>query len=148
MGERAQQAEAYFAEGYNCAQAVMAAFYEGVGLDKDTAMLLTSSFGGGFARMREVCGAVSAMFMVVGLKSGFTSPTDQEAKLAHYQDLQALAGRFKEQAGSLLCRDLLDGDPHAQPDPASGKMSCQQLVGLAARLTEEALGEPATVSPA
>lgn len=139
MGERAKRAEAYFAEGYNCAQAVMAAFYEDVGLDKDTAMLLTSSFGGGFARLREVCGAVSAMFMVVGLKKGFAAPADQEAKMAHYQKLQDLASRFKEQAGSLLCRDLLDGDPHGEPDPNSGKLSCRQLVGLAADLTEEAL---------
>ncbi len=139
MGTGLQKAEALFDQGYNCAQAVFAAFHEDVGLDKETALMLTSSFGGGMGRLKEVCGAVSAMFMVAGLKYGYTVPDNKEEKLAHYQGIQALAARFKEKAGSIICRDLLDGDFHQKPAPGSDKLSCKQLVGLAAGLTEEML---------
>ncbi len=143
MGKRSQQAEALFEEGYNCAQAVFAAFYEDTGLDQETALLLASSFGGGMGKLKEVCGAVSAMFMVAGLKYGYSSPNAPDAKAAHYKGIQTLAERFKAEAGSIICRDLLDGDPHQGTAPGSGKLSCGQLVGLAAHLTEQMLEQDA-----
>ena len=55
-----------FLEGYNCAQAVIIAFSEELGLDKDTAAMLSCSFGGGMGQMRETCGAVTGMALVAG----------------------------------------------------------------------------------
>lgn len=61
MGNRSQQAIELFNQGYNCAQSVLGAFCEDLGIDFETALRLSSSFGGGMGRLREVCGAVSSM---------------------------------------------------------------------------------------
>ena len=67
MSEKSEKAKELFLSGHNCAQAVLAVFCEELGLDYDTAMKISSSFGGGMGRMKEVCGTVSAMFMAAGL---------------------------------------------------------------------------------
>ena len=81
----AEKARNYFLDGYNCAQAVLLAFADDFGLEKNTAVMLSSSFGGGMGRLREVCGAVSGMFMVLGLKYGYDSPENNEAKKELYK---------------------------------------------------------------
>lgn len=96
-----------FKEGYNCSQAVFAAFGDLTGMDEKTALTLSSSFGGGMGRMREVCGACSGMFMVAGLLYGYDSPTDKKAKTEHYERIQYLANEFKAKYETIICRDLL-----------------------------------------
>ena len=98
-----------FKRGYNCAQAVLLAFGDLTGLDEATALSISSSFGGGMGRLREVCGAVSGMFMVSGLLYGESTHLSHEEKAAHYARIQALAAQFREKNGSYLCRELLDG---------------------------------------
>ena len=100
-GERAKQ---LFMEGYNCSQAVLGAFCEECGLDFKTAMKMSSSFGGGMGRLREVCGAVSGMFMVAGLLYGYDDPKGQAEKTEHYERIQKLAQQFREENGSIVCR--------------------------------------------
>jgi C_GCAxxG_C_C family probable redox protein len=95
-----------FLEGYNCAQAVFAAFCDVTGYDKDTALRISSSFGGGMGRMREVCGALSGAFMVAGVLWGYSSLDDGEKK-DHYARIQEIANRFKEKHHTILCRELL-----------------------------------------
>lgn len=104
----AEQAREYFLKGYNCSQAVFAAFCDETKLDKETALKLASSFGGGMGKMREVCGACSGMFMVAGLLYG---PADGEfeTKAAHYAFIQDMANRFKQRNTFLRCKDLLGG---------------------------------------
>jgi C_GCAxxG_C_C family probable redox protein len=106
--EHVTKARELFESGYNCSQAVFGAFSDLTGLDIDTAMKLSSSFGGGMGRLREVCGAVSGMFMVLGMLYGYSDPDDKEAKSEHYKRIQALAGEFKQIHGSIVCRELLD----------------------------------------
>ena len=92
-----QIAEQNFLDGYNCTQAVVAAFADELGVDKDTLIKIASSFGGGFGRLREVCGAVSAMGIIVGLVEGCDfSKAGQDAKSAQYAAVQRLAGEFKD----------------------------------------------------
>ena len=69
-----------FSDGYNCAQAVAAAFSDVTGLDEKRSARMASSFGGGMGRMREVCGAVSGMLMVLGLLYGYDDPGDNGRK--------------------------------------------------------------------
>lgn len=72
---KAERARELFLEGCNCAQAVFLAFAEDK-LDRETALKIASGFGGGMAGMRDVCGAVSGMFMAYGLLCGRqTRPT-------------------------------------------------------------------------
>lgn len=108
MGKYSDKAVENFKQGYNCAQSVFLAFAEDFGFDKETALKLSSSFGGGMGRLREVCGAVTSMFAIAGLKKGYTSPTDDNAKMLHYELIQELAKSFKDKYKSIICRELLE----------------------------------------
>ncbi len=102
-----QAAAELFCSGCNCSQAVLVAFAEDCGMDKETAMRLSSSFGGGMGRLREVCGAVSGMFMVAGLLDGYTDTDPKDKKDAHYKLIQDLAKEFTDIHGTYICRNLL-----------------------------------------
>lgn len=134
-----------FVSGYNCAQAVAVAFCDVTGLKADEAAKLASSFGGGMGRMREVCGAVSGMLMVAGQLYGYDAP-DPSAQKAHYALVQALAGKFREQAGSIICRDILKNPP-SDPNPTPRteefyrQRPCARLVILAAQILDEYIAQ-------
>lgn len=141
-------AEELFLQGYNCSQSVLAAFSDEIGMNRETALKLSSSFGGGMGRLREVCGAVSAMFMIAGLKDGYSDPKDSIAKAKHYQRIQALAEQFKAENGSIICRELL-GLPNGPDQPVPEKRTqnyyqkrpCVELVKSAAKIMKEYLEE-------
>lgn len=150
--ERAQKAMALFKEGYNCAQAVFLAFADQYDMDEKSAARLASSFGGGFGRMREICGAVSGMGMVLGMLYGYDSPTDHEAKTLHYARIQELAGKFTEVNGSVVCKELLGLEkkegthiPEKRTVEYYKKRPCGELVGIAAAILEEYIREHSTV---
>ena len=132
-----------FEEGYNCAQSVFCTFAEELGLDLDTAKKLSSSFGGGMGRMREVCGAVSAMFMIAGIKYGYTEPNNLEIKAEHYIRIQELAKKFKEKNDTIICRELLGVDADDNPIPSARTKEyyetrpCERLIGEAAEIISE-----------
>ena len=150
MSKYEEKAIKLFKEGFNCAQSVFLAFDDVMGLDRSTALKLSSSFGGGMARMREVCGAVSGMFMVLGVLYGYDSPTDMEAKKAHYAFLRDVADKFKAENGSIICRDIL-GDPEhgGAPEPRTDsyykKRPCAEYVGMCAKIVEEIILEKGIV---
>lgn len=144
MSKHSDQAAALFHEGYNCAQAVLAAFCDDTGLDFETALKISSSFGGGMGRLREVCGAVSGMLMAAGMIYGYDSPTDKAAKTAHYRRVQELAERFRAQNGSIVCRELLGlsqkPDSPVPEDRTEGyykKRPCAELVRQAAEILDD-----------
>lgn len=137
------KAEELFVEGYNCAQAVALAFSDKTGLDKETTLKIASSFGGGFGRLREVCGAVSGMCMVAGLLYGYDDVSDKNAKMNHYALIQELAGKFSDEAGSIVCRELLGKKGKENPMPEERTKEyyktrpCARMVGLAAKIMQE-----------
>ena len=140
------QAAELFLSGYNCAQAVAVAFSDVTGLDADFFARMASSFGGGMGRMREVCGAVSGMLMVAGLLYGYDSPSDDAAKKAHYGLVQDLAGQFREQVGSIVCRDILKNPPSdPTPSPRTAEYyrqrPCARMVVLAAQILDRYIEE-------
>ena len=106
---------ANFLEGYNCAQAVLLAFAEDAGLEKNTALRLASSFGGGVGGMREMCGALSGACMAAGLLFGYDSPDAKEEKAAHYARIRTIADAFRAEFGTILCRDILGLGAHPKP---------------------------------
>jgi len=142
-GPYARKAMELFKEGFNCAQAVFLAFEDLYPIDRNTALCLSSSFGGGMGRMREVCGAVSGMFMVAGILYGYHDPEAHEEKTAHYARIQELAKAFSEETGSIICRELLGLDhksdkpePEKRTDAYYRKRPCGEMVGLAASILE------------
>ena len=145
--QRRQAAINYFKAGYNCSQAVIAAYIDVIGIDFEKAMMLGSSFGGGMGRLREVCGAVSGMFTVIGLLKGYSSPSDPEAKKEHYALIQYLAKQFSQKNGSIICRQLLSLNtsgadipvPEARTEQYYKKRPGAELVGDAAEILAEYL---------
>ena len=135
-----------FTKGYNCAQAVAAAFGDVTGLDEKTAARMASCFGGGMGRMREVCGAVSGMLLVAGLLYGYDDPGATKEKQALYAQVQAMAGQFREEMGSIICRDLLE-NPLSDPNPTPRTEQfykdrpCARMVAAAARIMEDFIEE-------
>ena len=133
-----------FMQGYNCAQAVAVAFCDLTGLEEKQAAKMASAFGGGMGRLREVCGAVSGMLLVLGILDGYDDPTDDAAKKALYSRVQALAREFREENGSIICRELLDNPP-ADPNPTPRtadfytQRPCARMVLTAARILDEYL---------
>jgi len=141
-------AKGYFEEGCNCAQAVLLAYAPECGLDRDTALRLASSFGGGFSRLRELCGAVSAAGMVLGMLHGYTDLIDRSVKQRHYQRGQLFAQRFRESHQHLRCGDLLEGvtdrdglTPSDRTPAYYAARPCGQLVYDAAAILCDLLGE-------
>ncbi len=131
MSKHSDLARDLFKEGYNCSQAIVLAFSDETGLDKDTALKMASPFGLGMAKLREVCGAVSGMFMVVGLLNGFTDPKDKGSKSEHYKVIRKLAEKFQEENGSIICKELLgltgEKTPEGKPIMTK-KPPCKDLV--------------------
>ena len=112
------------------------------------AMKMSSSFGGGMGRLREVCGAVSGMFMVAGLLYGYDEPKNFEAKSEHYARIQELAGEYRERNGSIVCREILglgkgkdDPVPSRRTQEYYKKRPCPDLVAMAAAIMEEYIRE-------
>lgn len=132
-----------FRKGYNCSQAVLLAFSDITGLDERTALAVSSSFGGGMGRLREVCGAVSGAFMVAGLLWGGYDPNHRDAKAEHYKLIQRLAARMKEENGSIICRELLGLPGASAPVPEERtadyyrRRPCEAYIRTAARIIDE-----------
>lgn len=141
----AKKAMDLFKEGFNCSQSVFLAFEDMYKMDPKTALMLSSSFGGGMGRLREVCGAVSGMFMVAGVLYGYDDPKDYEAKKVHYERIQQLAKEFESRNGSIVCRQLLGLGEGKKDTPAPEKRTqeyykkrpCAELVGMAAAIMEQ-----------
>lgn len=141
---RADKAKDNFENGCNCCQAVFLAFLDETNMSQEDAMRLSAGFGGGFGRLREVCGAVSGMTMVLSNRFACTDPNDHEKKKELYALIQKAAGEFKEENGSIICRELLGlGKNNSSPVPEERtkeyykKRPCSELVRCAAAIAEK-----------
>ena len=139
--DRVSKARDLFSQGYNCAQAVFCAYSDLYGLDFETSLKISSGFGGGFGRMREVCGAFSGITMIAGLERESAEAFD---KAAVYEQIRLLADEFKKRNGSIICSELLDTKkspeshvPEKRTQEYMKKRPCPQIVEEAARIIEE-----------
>ena len=136
-----------FLTGCNCAQAVLVAFNDLTGLDADLAKKISCGFGGGVGRQREICGAVSGMIMAADLLYGYMDPGQEDIhKKAHYQLVQALCARFREETGSIICRDILKNPPSdPAPSPRTAEYyatrPCVRMVYTAAEILSRYIAE-------
>ena len=141
-----EKAAELFVQGYNCAQAVAVAFCDVTGLEPDFTAKISSGFGGGMGRLREVCGAVSGMFMVLSHLYGYDDPNADAEKKQLYARVQALGNKFRDINGSIICRELLDNpptDPNPSPRTARyyAQRPCVRMVMTAADLLDEFITE-------
>lgn len=152
LEERVEKAKRLFKEeGYNCCQAVVLAYNDLFGIDDDTAAALSSGFGGGMGRMREVCGSVSGMVMLAGLLTPAADPSIKVDRTRNYALVQEMAEEFRNINGSIVCKELLVLVPigsngsiiKESPEPSDRtpeyykKRPCEELVGISARIVGE-----------
>lgn len=146
---RGDKAKEYFLSGYNCAQAVALAFGDMIGMNSDTIARLTSGYGGGIGRMREVCGSVIGAAFVLSVLKGYSDPSDNDSKKALYEIIQKVGNEFKNQNGSVVCRELLglESKGFDSPTPSERtpkyykKRPCHELVKCSADILEQVLNE-------
>ncbi len=145
--DHSEKAAELFLSGSNCAQSVVLAFGDVTGLEPSFAARMSSSFGGGMGRMREVCGAVSGMLMVLGLVYGYDDPGEGDcSKRAHYKAVQEVSGKFREEVGSIVCREILKNPPSdPNPTPRTAEFyrqrPCARMVMTAARILDAYMEE-------
>lgn len=146
---RGDKAKEYFLSGYNCAQAVALAFGDIIEMDSSTIATLTSGFGGGIGRMREVCGSISGATFVLSALYGYDDPKDIDSKKDLYKIIQQLGTEFKNQNGSVVCRELLSLDSKGFDNPTPSernekyykKRPCHELVKCSADILEQIINE-------
>ena len=117
-------------------------------MDKKTALMTASGFGGGLGRLREVCGAVSGMVMVLNHLYGNHDISDKAAKDYHYARVQELLREFEAENHSIICRELLSGvktkpgnEPEERTKEYYATRPCLRHVGEAAMIVDELLRE-------
>ncbi len=143
-----EKAVALFKQGYNCAQSVFLAFEDMYDMDHDVAMRLSSGFGAGMGKMREVCGSLTGAFMAAGILYGYDDVADAEAKKKTYAMVRRIAGEFEKERGTIICRELLglkEGEDLAEPAVRTEEYyrtrPCAAVCGLAARILDEYISE-------
>lgn len=146
MVSRVERAVATFEAGYTCAQSVFVTYADLFGMDRETALKLSSPMGGGIGRMREVCGAVSAMALLAGLKEGNTDPSNEKGKENIYLLTRKMAEKFKERHETIICRELLgiegmeeSAKPSERTPQYYEERPCLKVIATAARIVEEML---------
>ena len=147
--ERRKMAMDYFLQGYNCSQSVLLTFSDVIEADPKMLKIITSGFGGGMGRLREVCGAFSGIVMMAGFISPACNPEIKEERTKNYALVQHFAERFRtENGGSVVCRDLLGlskSTSTESPEPSDRtaeyykKRPCPDIIGNAAKVVAEYL---------
>ena len=144
MTAHEEEARRLFYQGCNCSQAVFAAFSDLLGLEEAAALKMSASFGGGFGRMREVCGAVCGMTMAYSFLYGYSDLSEPGPKIENYRTVALMMERFREEMGSYVCKDLLgikeftyDPVPKPRTPEFYETRPCLKCVMTAARILDE-----------
>jgi len=140
----ADKAKAIYKEGFSCAPAVLAAYSEKFGLERDKALKIATGFGGGM-HLGQTCGAVTGAIMVIGLKYGKTKADDNKAKEKTFEITKRFADKFRARYGSIECKALLCCDittPEGLQEAKDKNLFttiCAEYVGTAAEILDEIL---------
>lgn len=142
--DRVQKALQLFNDGFNCSQAILAAFTNSTGLEEETALKVAAGFGGGIGQTGGACGALTGAVMVIGLHYGTGDCTDKTTKLEVYRKVRRLSEEYKFRAGSTICRDLLGFDMSTPEGQRMAKAPgafdrCDDFVRIAAEILVEML---------
>lgn len=107
---KSEQAVALHRSGSNCAQSVLCAFTDELGMDGAQAHRLSTGLGAGLGRRQHLCGAVNGAAMAFGAALGNETGADLEAKERTYAAVLAFVRDMEQEIGSLDCAKLLGVD--------------------------------------
>ena len=133
--KKVAQAMELHSQGYNCAQCVVLVFAEDVKLDRRLAETIAAPFGGGVAKMKEVCGCVSAMALLSGFIKENIGVDGKVDVMKTYDWTKCLADKFRNQCGEIVCKRLKGLEPGSTKPP----QPCKELIAAAVRLIGESI---------
>ena len=131
-----------FGGGFYCSQAILSAYCEEYGLDKETALKISCGLTAGMARLSSTCGAVTGAYMVISLKYGNCLLGDKDAIEKIFALIQEFDKRFIEKHSSTNCKELLGVDLRYGDKDLAGKQVkklCPCFVKDAAEILEAVL---------
>lgn len=131
-----EKSKAYFAQGFNCAQAVFASFAYKLGLNEEQALKIGGCFGSGM-RKGEVCGACTGALMALGLKYGQCEVADVESKQNTNNIAVEFLEAFEKENGSYMCKELLGCDI-STPEGVQFAIENNLFVELCPKMVESA----------
>jgi len=102
--EAVKKVRTYFDTGYNCAESILMIMQEYLGVDVDPKM--ATGFGGGIARKRAICGAITGSILVIDIKYGRNS--EKDGREPAYERTQKLWDMMEKKYGTVVCRELID----------------------------------------
>lgn len=146
---RASKAQELFYQGYACSQAVILAFSDLIDIDSEKLSKLVLPLGGGLGRLRQTCGAINSMSMVIGILFS-NSESNEENKNNTYAIVQELVNRFIKENKTINCAELLKqaelevqigGKAEERTSEYYKKRPCGKIVYSAAKILEEFLKE-------
>lgn len=141
--EKSQKASELFSQGYSCSQAVLAVYAEKYGMDEKVLFKISSSFGGGLAGKRDVCGAVTGALMVLGLEYGRTEAKDAQGKAKNYKHVNDYMSQFSEKYLTTNCGKLLEQIKESNKE-GNVKLSCNELVSETVKIIDKIMMENKT----
>ena len=104
--ERVAEIKDKHTRGYNCAQIVLCSYAEELGIDEEALFRISEGFGAGMGGMMQTCGAVTAMFMALGLANSSGDLQACDTKPQTMKKVRELAAEFEKKNGSIVCREL------------------------------------------
>ena len=122
-------------KGYNCAQAVLCTYCDLFQVDESVAYRIAEGFGAGMGARQATCGAVTGMFMVLGLmNSNGDIANAGGTKVDTYQLVREKAEEFRQKNSSVICADLLGvaGKPKLRSCDGCIEDACRILEGYMA----------------
>ena len=131
MSIKTEKAAQNHQKGYNCAQAVACAFSEEMGIDESIIFKMMEGHGLGMGCMEGTCGAVTAACIIAGAKNSTVEMGGPGSKGATYKISKEIVRRFKEESGSVICKELKGVETGTPAKP------CPDCVKDAARILEE-----------
>ncbi len=142
--DHSEKALDLFDTKFNCAQSVLTAFAEELGMAEDESLRVACAFGGGMGRQQQTCGAVTGAAMALGLKYGKGRNDSDDKKLLTYEKTVELFDEFSKLNGSTLCFKLLD-DLDMRNEEDLGiidqknlfYVNCRKYVADAVKITEQ-----------
>lgn len=117
-------ADKVLTDGYNCAAAVVLAYIDKHGLDRDFVLRITSAFGVGMGNTKETCGAATGGVILAGLLS---ENSDEAMSLS-----SIFLDEFEKSCGSTICRVIRGSENNGL-----ALCSCEFAVKNAVKIIEE-----------
>lgn len=149
ISEREKTAVRLFASGVNCAQAVFMTYADVAGLTQEQAARVACGLGGGIGRLRDNCGAFSALVMLCASLEG-PDGAKPEHRPQTYARVQRVYREFIAHNGSICCAELLGREkkpespiPDARTKEYYGGRPCAKIIRMACKIMDDMLAENA-----